>query len=515
MTILKYLNIDTKNVIGTTSSSPYTGSPTFDETPFHVQPGQRPRLGTYVIVSFDTPEYVLYGRVFEGVEENLKADPSALQKTHAYAMPERPRSGDQSPFVTRVMQIEILGELSITEQNKLVIAEPVTLPLTNMKVYELPAEKIPELLGTAKSQEVGLYLGDIEIAGDSVPFYYPRIGLSRHIAVMGKTGTGKSYATGVMIEELVKHQIPVIAFDVLDDLREATQQLGGIQYEAGLNFKVPFSMIGVGEFINFIPNLTKDQTEIVALAYARIQAEAMKQLDETGQVTVSFAYLESRILEIGKNMGQEGVAQRAAQRVNAAYNGSSLLTEKLEDWMFQLGRKSILNIFVGKLGQQQRNLVVAATARMLQVLRRRDKVPPCVFTLDEAHYFLPTGEQTPSTSIIREMIRTARHDAIGVILITQSPSSIDKQVLMICNTRLIFALDREDIRAVEGTMGDVPDAIIKRLAKLPKGNAMITAGADILRHSIRIKIRRRQTSEGAPTPDLALEAARWLRNLHQ
>jgi len=515
MNILMALGIDTKTSIGTTSSSPYTGSPTFDEVPFHVQPGQRPTLGTYVVVTFDYHDTVLYGRIFEGVEENPKADPSTLQRTQAYSMPEKPRSGDQSPFVTRVMQVEVLGELTLTEDGAITIAEPVTLPLTNMKVYELPVDKIPALLGTEDGQAIGLHLGDIEVGGRSVPFYYPRTGLSRHIALMGKTGTGKSYATGVIIEELVSNHIPVIAFDVLDDLRMATEELKGKQYEAGQNFKVPFSMVGVGEFLNFIPNLTKDQLEIVALAYARIQAKAMEQLDNTGNVTISLNDLEKEILQIGSDMGQEAVARRAFQRVNAAYKGSPLLTDKLEDWMRQLGKVPILNVFVGKLGQQQRNLVVAATARMLQVLRRRDKVSPCVFILDEAHYFLPSGEQTPSTAIIREMIRTARHDAIGVILITQSPSSIDKQVLMICNTRVIFALDREDIRAVEGTMGDVPDAVIKRLAKLPKGNAMITAGSDILRHSVRIKIRQRRTSEGAPTPDLALEAAKWLNNHNQ
>jgi putative lipase involved disintegration of autophagic bodies len=30
--------------------------------------------------------------------------------------------------------------------------------------------------------------------------------------------TGKSYATGVFVEEMIRHDVPVVAFDVLGDL---------------------------------------------------------------------------------------------------------------------------------------------------------------------------------------------------------------------------------------------------------------------------------------------------------
>jgi DNA helicase HerA-like ATPase len=188
------------------------------------------------------------------------------------------------------------------------------------------------------------------------------------------------------------------------------------------------------------------------------------------------------------------------------------LTESTGDWLEEFQTKNIVNVFIGHLSQRDRNLVVGATARMLQMLRKASKVPPFVFILDEAHFFLPAGgELTPSTSVIRELIRTARHDAIGIIIVTQSPSSMDRQVLLTCNTRLVFALDKDDFRVVAGTMGDLPEEIINRIPKLPQGQAVISSGLDIMRHSSIIKIRTRETREGAPTPNLAYEVKIWRR----
>ncbi|MBO1347933.1 MAG: hypothetical protein EBE86_011265 [Hormoscilla sp. GUM202] len=53
--ISKELSLTDAVRLGTTSSSPYLGSPTFDEVPFHVQVAA---LGTYVIIEFDTDKII-------------------------------------------------------------------------------------------------------------------------------------------------------------------------------------------------------------------------------------------------------------------------------------------------------------------------------------------------------------------------------------------------------------------------------------------------------------------------
>lgn len=497
--------------IGTTSSDPYLGSPTFDEVPFHVHVGCRPALGTYIIIVGDADEFVHYGRIISGTEDNQRANPSALQQNQAYQVGNRdPRPTDKAPHVIRVMAAEVLGEIYLDDNSNITIKEPNQLAQTGKGVYELPADRIPQLLNIPDSSENGFHIGRVESGNSSVDFILPMEAIARHLAVVGKTGVGKSYFVGVLVEELVRHGIPVIAFDVLGDMLKATEDLGGCNFKAGENFRVPYSVIGVKEFLGFVPNLTPDQLEIVSFAYDVLFNQAFKTLDKTAAVNIPIKNLLDEIQNLAAEFGQTAVGGRAAKKVETAFNRNSLLTAKTEEWLSEFVEKPITNIFVGHLNQQQRNLIVGATARMLQALRKRSQVPPFVFLLDEAHFFLPSGgETTPSTLVIREMIRTARHDGIGITLITQSPASMDKQVILTCNTRVVFALDPDDLRLVSGTMGDVSEEMKSRIPKLAKGTAIISSATDIMRHPAPIKIRQRQTRHGAPTPNLAEDVKEW------
>ena len=497
--------------LGTTSSSPNLGSPTFDEVPFHVDVDRRPALGTYVIIVSDTEEVAHYGRIISGTEDNPRANPASLQQNQAYQVGQKdPRPTDRAPHVTRVMTAEVLGEIYLSDGGNKTVKEPNQLPQTGKGVYELPADLIPWLQNIPDSPDKGFHIGQIESGNRSVDFVLPMEAIARHLAVVGKTGVGKSYAVGVLIEELVRHGIPIIAFDVLGDVVNAAEDLGGRNFRAGEDFRVPYSVIGLSEFLGFVPNLTSDQSELASLAYDLIFNKAFNNLEATGEVDIPIKSLINEIQSVGAEFGQAAVGGRAARRVETAFNRNRLLSTKTENWLSEVAEKPIINVFIGHLSQQQRNLIVGATARMLQALRKREKIPPFVFVLDEAHFFLPSGgEITPSTYVIREMIRTARHDAIGIALITQSPSSMDKQVLLTCNTRVVFALDPDDLRLVSGTMGDVSEEIMSRIPKLAKGTAIVSSATDIMRHPALVRIRKRRTREGAPTPNLAEEVMKW------
>jgi len=509
--VLNSLNIDESLRIGTTSSSPYLGSPTFDAVPFHVDVGRRPVLGTYAVVATDTEEVALYGQIIEGVEENPRANPGRLQQNLAYQIGQKdPRPGDNSPHVTRVLTVEVLGEIREDGNGAIYITEPGLLGQTGRGVYELPADAIPWLLNIPESPDSGLHIGHIESGGHAVEFNLPLEAIARHLAVVGKTGVGKSYAVGVIVEELVRHGIPIISFDVLGDVVNAAEDLGGQNLRAGDDFHVPYSVIGVSEFLNFIPNLTSPQSELVAVAYDKVFGDAYRALNARGEVVLPLDNLTREIEQVAARFGQEAVGARAISRIEAAVRFSGILTTHTEQWLNDFTQAPITNVFIGHLGQNARNLVVGATARMLQILRRSGLVPPFVFLLDEAHFFLPSGgSSTPSTHVIRELIRTARHDAIGVILVTQSPSSMDRQALMTCNTRLVFSLDKDDLHLMSGTMGDLADQVVARIPKLARGTAIVSSGIDIMRHPAQVHIRKRTSREGAPTPNLAQEVKLW------
>lgn len=524
MSIRKFLHLEEDSLIGETSSSEFAaegGSPTFDRIPFRVRAGKRPNLNTFVIALRHDDDKAHYGRIVAGSELNLRATPAGMQKDDAYGM-RRPdiRSSETSPDLVRVMEIELLGEIGIKD-GVLAVTEPLQLPHTGQPVYELPAAIIPKLLNIPEDEHntgkpnpnssLGLYLGQLESGGRSVPFFLPNTAIPRHIAVLGKTGVGKSYAVGVLMEELSSKQIPMLSFDVLGDTETTARELKGKHIVAGTtDFKIPYSIIGLEEFLAFIPNLTSDQRELVASAYGFVFDQALDHLESGEDLKIPFGMLTDHIREIGKSINSRAT-DNAIRRVESAFHRTPLLTDQPVTWTTLLAKTPLINIYVGHLGQWQRNLVVGAAARILQRLRRGNHIPPFVLIIDEAHLFLPGGSDVPpSTLVLREMIRTARHDAVGVVLLSQSPSSMDRQILLTCNTRILFALDPEDLRVVSGQIGDLPEETIKRIPRMPRGMAVFASGMDIMRHAVIVKIRERAfTTHVAETPDLCKAVKQW------
>lgn len=515
MSIKSILNLSDKAKIGDTSSSEFSvegGAPSFDQIPFRVLAGKNPSLNTFVVaLRQNDDDKAHYGRIIEGNEMNTKARPSDMQQDAAYGM-RRPdlRPSEQSPHLTRTMQMEILGELHVNGSG-LEIIEPRSLPHTGQDVYEIPAGRIPELLNMPTDKQKGLFLGHIESGGEKVDFLLPNIAVARHMAILGKTGVGKSYAAGVFMEELHKKKIPILSFDVLGDTEQATKELNGNHVVAGSNhFKIPYSILGLNEFLSFIPNTTPDQRDLIGAAYGSIFDEALDLLDQGKPIDISYGKLLTKIAEIGNKINSNAT-DNAVNRTGVALGRTRLLTQDIVKWPNLLSQSPITNIYVGHLDQNQRNLVVGAAARILQRLRRRDRIPPFVLVIDEAHLFLPGGTSPPpSTMVLRELVRTARHDHVGIVLLSQSPSSMDRQILLTCNTRILFALDPEDLRVVAGQIGDLPEASIQRIPRMARGTAVLTAGIDILRHPVIVHIREREfTTHVANTPDMSQAVADW------
>lgn len=515
MSVKSLLNLTAEAKIGDTSSSEFSvegGAPSFDQIPFRVLAGKNPSLNTFVVaLRQNDADKAHYGRIIEGNEMNTKARPSDMQQDAAYGM-RRPdlRPSEQSPHLTRTMQMEILGELHV-KGTALEIIEPRSLPHTGQDVYEIPASRIPELLNMPTDKDKGLFLGHIESGGEKVEFLLPNTAIARHMAILGKTGVGKSYAAGVLMEELHQKKIPILSFDVLGDTEQTTKELGGKHIVAGKKeFKIPYSILGLSEFLDFIPNTTSDQRDLIGAAYGEIFDNALRSLDQGNPVNIPFQALLDNIDAIGIAIQSKATAN-AVKRTKTALERSYLLSEKSVDWPELLSEQPITNIYVGHLDQHHRNLVVGAAARILQRLRRRGTIPPFVLIIDEAHLFLPGGTSLPpSTIVLRELVRTARHDEIGIVLLSQSPSSMDRQILLTCNTRVLFALDPEDLRVVAGQIGDLPDASIQRIPRMARGTAVLTSGIDILRHPVIVHIREREyTTHVANTPDMSQAVIDW------
>jgi DNA helicase HerA-like ATPase len=99
-----------------------------------------------------------------------------------------------------------------------------------------------------------------------------------------------------------------------------------------------------------------------------------------------------------------------------------------------------------------------------------------------------------------------------MVLLTQSPVDIDKSAIRQCNTRLIFALEPDQLDAIRGVKADATEEMLSALPKMPQGTCLLSGTYESVKHAIPIKIRKRELedSEGGETPDIFQEMEeRW------
>ena len=173
-----------------------------------------------------------------------------------------------------------------------------------------------------------------------------------------------------------------------------------------------------------------------------------------------------------------------------------------------------------KLTSVQLQSVATAVLRELQNLRLKEHIPPYVMVIDEAHLFVPHDSASPCKQIIREGVRIGRHHGICMILLTQSPIDIDKSTIRQCNTRMVFALEADQLDAIRGVKADATDEMLRALPKMPQGTCLLSGTYESVKHTIPVKIRPRNTknSEGGETPNIFHEMTKedgWVSKIEK
>ena len=120
----------------------------------------------------------------------------------------------------------------------------------------------------------GLYLGDT-VSGVTTKIILKRETIQRHFFIGGTTGSGKSYAMGVLAEELRKHDLPIVFIDTQDEYAELAKKLGGIVRVPGKDFNIRISSLTEREVIGLIPAIKESdlQQNIVAAAFNELMVE--------------------------------------------------------------------------------------------------------------------------------------------------------------------------------------------------------------------------------------------------
>jgi hypothetical protein len=140
---------------------------------------------------------------------------------------------------------------------------------------------------------------------------------------------------------------------------------------------------------------------------------------------------------------------------------------------------------------------VAALAEVLYEIASAHRIP-YLLVLEEADKFIPQARE--SLKKVEEISRRGRKRGLGLLVATQRPSLVTKNVLSQCNNQAIGKLSIEnDLRAVDLFFGS--RAEVEELTSLEPGEFFVMGG--FARKKTRIRFAARETVHRGETPDIS------------
>ncbi|MCX9083976.1 MAG: ATP-binding protein [Candidatus Methanoperedens sp.] len=378
-----------------------------------------------------------------------------------------------------------------------------------------PGDKVFKADELIIKQTLGLTRGDVFIGlldGQSVHVNLDANNLvQKHCSILAKTGAGKSYTGGVILEELLDKGVPLLIIDPHGEY--ATLKLPNDDKRANferyeISPKGYASQITVYTPANKLLNPTADY--LFRLNGVNLSIKELSQFfsdsqsqNETGMLYEAVSKLkvekqnysiEDIIFEVGQNKSKVkwNVINKleTLKETGILSDNATTINELVQD-----GRASIIDM--KGVNPDLQAMIVAKLCTDIFDARKLNTVPPCMLVIEEAHNFCPEKgfERTVSTDILRTIASEGRKFGLGLMVVSQRPARVDKNILSQCNTQIIMKVTNpNDLKAIskglEGIGSDVEDDI----KSLPPGVAMIVS--TYIERPILVDIRTRKSKHG-------------------
>ncbi|MDP2766059.1 MAG: ATP-binding protein, partial [Candidatus Methanoperedens sp.] len=163
--------------------------------------------------------------------------------------------------------------------------------------------------------------------------------------------------------------------------------------------------------------------------------------------------------------------------------------------LVQEGRASIIDM--RGVNPDLQAMIVSKLCTDLFEARKLSTIPPCMLVLEEAHNFCPEKgfERTVSTNILRTIASECRKFGLGLLVVSQRPARVDKNVLSQCNTQIIMKVTNpNDLKAISKGLEGISSDVEEDIKRLSQGVAMIVS--TYIERPILVDIRTRKSKHG-------------------
>ena len=385
------------------------------------------------------------------------------------------------------------------------------------RVYRADDELIVDILGLSRG---GAYLGYLD--GSALPVLVDRNKLiQKHCSILAMTGSGKSYTAAVIMEEMLEKDVPMLIIDPHGEYStlkypnddadmEVLSERFNIQAKGYENvtiytpaskkvcsyadrlLRLNGSNLSPNDIIDYIPG-ELNNTEI-GLVYEAVNALRNDR--------ISYGLIDVlREIKSSKSNMRWGIVNRLEPLVTAEF-----LSEKPTplNELLAKGKANIIDLKGVNPDVQQ--VIVSKLLSNIFEARKAGTLPPGMIVVEEAHNFCPEKGflKTASGSIIRTIASEGRKFGIGLMIISQRPAKVDKNVLSQCSSQIIMRVTNpNDLKAITKSLEGISSELEEEIKRLPPGVALFVS-PDIPR-PVMIQIRARKTLHGGESQDISDE----------
>ncbi|RMF90528.1 MAG: ATP-binding protein, partial [Methanobacteriota archaeon] len=370
------------------------------------------------------------------------------------------------------------------------------------KVYAADSQLIRRSLGF-RDKSTGIYLGLLDGHKGTPVYLNPNKLFQKHVSVLAKTGAGKSYTVGVLIEELLEKGIPTVIIDPHGEYASLKRPNENPR-ELELMDKFKVSPKGYPNIVEFTPYLdinpdadrkfvldftSLSPRDLIEALPTRIPSSQKAILFESikiakGYGTYSIDDLIHIVQESESRSKWNLITNLEALRDSRVFEGTPT---RMED-LVQEGMTSIINLKGTQPEIQQ--LIVMSIATALFEARKRGELMPMLLLVEEAHNFCPERglSKAISSKILRTIASEGRKFGIGLCVVSQRPARIDKNVLSQCNTQLILKITNpNDLRAISQSIEGFSNDLEDEIKQLQPGVALVVG--EVVEQPIIVDIR--------------------------
>jgi len=320
--------------------------------------------------------------------------------------------------------------------------------------------------------------------------------LTKHIAVLAKSGSGKSYTVAVLIEEILEKEIPVLVIDPhgeysslkykneKDDLKLKKFKIEPKSYSNNVQEYSPDIENNPSSIPLKLNAYNLNSSELVHLLPAKL-SNTQQGLLYSGlrnmKDRVDFDSLINE-LELEENNAKYTLINliEFIQKLNLFSNSPTSLQE-----LIQPGKCTIINL--KGIQTELQEVVVYKLMKDLFEARKKSDIPPFFAIIEEAHNYIPERNfgEAKSSSILRQISSEGRKFGLGLCLHPKTQIQCNPDVKEIMNVKqgekvITFNLNKKKLEteSIVNTIEVNPSEYNMKVFKLEteSGRSIIVSG---------------------------------------